>query len=186
MLTNFNHGPHERRLAAADRHARAHAFASAQMPDPLYVEYYARLSETAAAWRKVRARLLAEFPDRPFLVVHYGDHQPVMARRIEKHLRLPPDGRRAFRTFYAIEGLNIVPDLGTWRLPPKLDIAFLGTVALQAAGVPLDPVASTRASLLDECGSAYFAAPSERKRSFHRTLVELGAIDVGPGRGAGG
>ena len=97
--------------------------------------------------------------------------------------RLPTDGRRAFRTFYAIEGLNFAPDLGALRLPPELDIAFLGTVAMQAAGVPLDAVTATRASLTDECGSAYFAAPSERKRGFHRTLVEMGLVDVGRGGG---
>ena len=63
---------------------------------------------------------------------------------------------------------------------PDLDIAFLGTIALQAAGLPLDPLFSTRASLLDECGTSYFASDSMRKRRFHRTLVELGLVDLGP------
>lgn len=185
VLTNFNHGPHDRHLAAAD-YRQAHAPAVTAMPDPQYAEYYARLSETAAAWTATRARLLTDFPDRPILVLHYGDHQPVMARGIEKRLRLPADGRRAFRTFYAIEGLNFAPDLSSLRLPSELDIAFLGTVAMQAAGVPLDAVTATRASLIDACGSAYFASASPRKRGFHRTLVEMGLVDVGPRRAAGG
>ena len=63
---------------------------------------------------------------------------------------------------------------------PDLDIAFLGTVALQQAGLPLDEIFATRASLLKQCGEAYFASPSERKRRFHRTLVNLGIIDVAP------
>ena len=185
VLTNFNHGPHERRLAAEEHHARARAFVSTQMPDPQYVEYYARLSETAAAWRQARARLQAEFPERPFLVVHYGDHQPVMTRRIEKHLALPPDGRRAFRTFYAIEGLNFTPEHAAQQPPRELDIAFLGTVAMQAAGLPLDPVTATRASLIKECGSAYFASHSARKRRFHRTLVEMGLVEANGTRRSG-
>jgi hypothetical protein len=58
-----------------------------------------------------------------------------------------------------------------------LDIAFLGTVALQRAGLPLDPVYATHATLLNACGDAYFASDSDAKRRFHRTLVDLGLID---------
>jgi hypothetical protein len=112
------------------------------------------------------------------LIVHYGDHQPVAIRRIEAKLKLPIDARRQFRTFYAIETLNdnanrMIPGRG-----PDLDIAFLGTVALQQAGLPLDEIFATRASLLGHCGDAYFASPSEQKRRFHRTLVDLGLIDL--------
>ena len=114
------------------------------------------------------------------LIVHYGDHQPVMAKRIDRQLRLPDDPRRAFRTFYAIESLNICPDRSASGPGADLDIAFLGTVALQQAGLPLDPIFATRASLLEHCRETYFASPSERKRQFHRTLVNLGMIDIGP------
>lgn len=62
---------------------------------------------------------------------------------------------------------------------PNLDIAFLGTLALQHAGLPLDPIFATRASLREQCGETYFASGSERKRRFHRTLVNLGVIDIG-------
>jgi len=179
-LTNFNHGPHSRRLVAPGTFETARAFAAASLPDAYYAEYYARLAETAATWARLRSELCARFPDRPMLVVHYGDHQPVMVRRIEAGLRLADDPRRQFRTFYAIESLNdragrLVPGRG-----PDLDIAFLGTVALQKAGLPLDPIVATRASLLAECGDAYFASASERKRRFHRTLVDLGVIDLAP------
>jgi hypothetical protein len=177
-LTNFNHGPHHRRLAAPGQFERERAFAAASLPDPLYAEYYARLAETAATWARLRAELTARFPDRPMLIIHYGDHQPVMTRRIEAKLKLPPDARRQFRTFYAVEALNgavCEPGRG-----PDLDIAFLGTLALQQAGLPLDAISVTRASLLQECGDGYFASASERKRRFHRTLVELGAIDLAP------
>jgi hypothetical protein len=114
------------------------------------------------------------------LILHYGDHQPVMTRRIETKRRLPPDGRRLFRTFYAIETLNVVAERWVAGQGPDLDIAFLGTVALQQAGLPLDGIFATRASLMEQCGDAYFASPSERKRRFHRTLVDLGVIDLAP------
>jgi hypothetical protein len=178
VLTNSNHGPHGRRLVAPGHFEDERAFAKASLPDEHYAEYYGRLAETAANWARLRAELAGRFPRRPTLVVHYGDHQPVMTRRIESGLRLPPDARRQFRTFYALEFLNADPAVS--GKAADLDIAFLGTVALQQAGLPLDGVFATRASLLEHCSDGYFASTSERKRRFHRTLVEMGLIDLEP------
>jgi len=179
-LTNFNHGPHNRRLVAPGNFDSERAFAAASLPDAYYAEYYARLAETAVTWKRLKSELSSRFPGRPTLIMHYGDHQPVMTRRIEGKLKLCIDPRRQFRTFYAMETLNDCSE----RLPsgrgPDLDIAFLGTVALQQAGLPLDEIYATRASLLEHCGGDYFASSSERKRRFHRTLVDLGIIDVAP------
>ena len=179
-LTNFNHGPHTRRMIPPGQFESERAFAAASLPDPSYAEYYARLVETAVTWNRLKSELATRFPARPTLIVHYGDHQPVMTRRIEAKLNLPADARRQFRTFYAIEALNYCPDRLVSGRGANLDIAFLGTVALQQAGLPLDEIFATRASLLEPCGEAYFASSSERKRRFHRTLVELGVIDVAP------
>jgi hypothetical protein len=179
-LTNFNHGPHNRRLTAPGQFERERAFAASSLPDAQYAEYYARLAETASTWKRLKFELATKFPKRPVLIVHYGDHQPVLAKRIDRQLKLPDDPRRAFRTFYAIESLNISPDRPASGPGADLDIAFLGTVALQQAGLPLDPIFATRASLLEHCRETYFASPSERKRRFHRTLVDLGMIDIGP------
>ena len=179
-LTNFNHGPHNRRMIPPGQFESERAFAAASLPDPSYAEYYARLVETAVTWNRLKSELATRFPARPTLIVHYGDHQPVMTRRIEAKLKLPVDPRRQFRTFYAIEALNYCPDRLVSGRGANLDIAFLGTVALQQAGLPLDEIFATRASLLEPCGDAYFASSSERKRRFHRTLVELGVIDVAP------
>jgi hypothetical protein len=179
LLTNYNHGPHTRRLVAPGRFETERAFAAASLPDTQYAEYYARLAETAATWNRLKSELAAR--GRPTLILHYGDHQPVMTRRLESKLALPQDARRQFRTFYAIESLNGACDRLVSGLGADLDIAFLGTVILQQAGLPLDGVFATRASLLEQCGAAYFACSSERKRRFHRTLVQMGLIDLAPG-----
>ena len=182
-LTNFNHGPHRRRLVPPGQFENERAFAIGALPDAEYAEYYTRLAETASTWQRLKARLADRLPDRPALIVHYGDHQPVLTRRIDRPLKGPPvkspaDERRAFRTFYALEALNI-PGFEA-RRGADLDIAFLGTVALQRAGLPLDPVFATRASLLEDCGATYCACACERKRRFHRTLVDTGLIDLMP------
>ena len=183
LLTNYNHGPHDRRTVPQGQFESERTFAFASVPDAQYAEYYSRLADTAACWQRLKAELATRFPDRPMLVVRYGDHQPVMTRRIEAALGLPADASRQFETFYAIEGINMdvapVPALYPDR---ALEIAFLGTVAMQAAGLPLDAISATRASLLDECGDDYFSSTSERKRQFHRTLVDRGIVDCAPRR----
>ena len=50
-LTNFNHGPHNRRLAAPGQFESERAFAASSLPDTQYAEYYARLAETASTWK---------------------------------------------------------------------------------------------------------------------------------------
>jgi hypothetical protein len=122
-LTNFNHGPHSRQLVTPGRYDDARAFAAASLPDAHYAEYYARLAETAATWHQLKRRLAER--RRPTLVVHYGDHQPVMTRRIEAKLKLPTDPRRQFRTFYAIEALNFDATPFVAGRGDDLDIAFL-------------------------------------------------------------
>jgi hypothetical protein len=180
VLTNFNHGPHFQRRVAPDSFDAARAFALESLEDTQYGEYYARLAETAASWDRLRTDLGRLDPERQMLAIHYGDHQPVLTRRIERGLKLTEDNRRHLKTFYAIEGINMEPV--AMPVPPgaPLDVAFLGTMALQAAGLPLDWIFATRAGLFYDCGSAYFNSTSERKKRFHRSLVDLGVVDCGP------
>src|SRR6202051_2292771 len=101
-LTNFNHGPHNRRLTPPGHFVRERAFAAASFPDPCYAEYYARLVETAVTWNRLKSELATRFPVRPTLIVHYGDHQPVMTRRIEAKRNIPSGAQRSVRTFYDV------------------------------------------------------------------------------------
>jgi hypothetical protein len=176
-LTNFNHGPHETRLVPPGRYEEERQFALAVLPDGNYGEYYARLAETAESYAAFKTALQSRYPDRPMLIVRYGDHQPTMTRAIEEARGISPDDPRQFETFYVIEGVNFEPQIAA--VPPQLDIAMLGTVALQASGLPLDAVSATRADLIRECGALYMATQSERKNRFHRTLIEQGMIDLG-------
>ncbi|MCX5579037.1 sulfatase-like hydrolase/transferase [Kaistia terrae] len=176
-LTNFNHGPHETRLVPPGLYEEERRFATAALPDGNYGEYYARLAETAESYATFKAMLAARYPDRPMLIVRYGDHQPTMTRAIEEARGIALDDPRQFETFYAIEGINFEPALTS--VPERLDIAMLGTIALQASGLPLDATTATRAGLIDECGALYMATSSERKNRFHRTLIEQGMIDLG-------
>ena len=100
VLTNFNHGPHHRQLVPPGQFERERAFAMASLPDAGYAEYYTRLAETASTWQKLKARLASSFPGRPVLIVHYGDHQPVLTKQIDRQLKAA--GRCAARVWHVL------------------------------------------------------------------------------------
>jgi hypothetical protein len=162
--TLMNHGPHRRRLPGLETHRRAREIAMGASGNARYAEYYARLAASAAAYASFRDALDRMPRRRPTIIIRYGDHQP--------RLGLPQSRTaRARRTFYAIEASGFDLDAGIVR-PDPLDSAFLATIALQAAGLPLDGFYAAHADLVAECGSAYDATASERKRRFHRSLLD--------------
>ncbi len=149
ILTNYNHGSHLKQKAPADRSADRQ-FALEALPMPKYGEYFARLAVSAAAYEALKKRLEGQIPRRPTILVRYGDHQPAFAAAITGRLSLSADESERFETFYAIEGIGFELDRSLVPTDP-LDLAFLGTVLLGAAGLPHDPVFAARASLLPEC-----------------------------------
>jgi hypothetical protein len=175
LLTNYNHASHKRRCAPPTREAeREFAFAASQMAE--YAEYYARLAEAAACYAALKRQLAERNPGKPIMFVRYGDHQPALARQLMERHGLAPDDPKQFETFYAIESLNF--ELGRPSIPSgePLDLAFLSTVLLEAARLPLDGVFRARAALMTECCSTYFANPSPIKPGIHRALLDAGLI----------
>jgi len=127
------------------------------------------------------AELKRRFPNEPILVVRYGDHQPGMPELIS----LPPFSLGglitedrvpiAFRTFYAMSGLNYkVPDLPNYDM---LDISYLGTVMIEAAGLPLSEAQRERKRLMAVCDGLYFGCDrSSDILAFNRRLINSGLV----------
>ena len=111
-LTNFNHGPHTRRLAAPGQFERERAFAASSLRMRNMPSIMPGLQRPPRPGNGSGRELATHFPERPMLIVHYGDHQPVLAKQIGRQLKLRNDARRAFRTFYAMEALNIARSSG--------------------------------------------------------------------------
>jgi phosphoglycerol transferase MdoB-like AlkP superfamily enzyme len=122
------------------------------------------------------------FPGEPVIVVRYGDHQPSATIDLINEVwgdDSPDIGASGapgpFITFYAIDGLN-------YQIPPlpkfdPLDIAYLGTVMLEAAGLPLSAAQSERKQLMMNCSGRYFGCePRSRILAFHRRLINSGFI----------
>jgi phosphoglycerol transferase MdoB-like AlkP superfamily enzyme len=122
------------------------------------------------------------FPDEPVIVGRYGDHQPSATIDLINEVwgdDSPDVGASGapgpFVTFYAIEGLN-------YQVPPlpefdPLDIAYLGTVILEVAGLPLSAAQRERKRLMIDCAGRYFGCePRSRILAFHRRLINSGFV----------
>ena len=153
--------------------------------NPFQIDEYLRRQEMSAHdYSQFKARLAREFPDQPFLIVRFGDHQPLFAKRYvdptleqaEVALRILRRDPRYFTTYYAIEGVNFKPgDLSSAL--DTLDAPYLPLVVLEAAGVPLDPTFVEQKRILSRCrGLFYLCADGAEARRFNRMLIDAGLI----------
>ncbi|MEO5759562.1 MAG: sulfatase-like hydrolase/transferase [Mesorhizobium sp.] len=174
IMTLMNHGDHVRRIFPPERHEELRREAVAATGDAQYGEYIVRLAESVEAYGAFREGLHERLDGQPAIIIRYGDHQPSFTAQLTG---LPPSDPALYKTFYAIEAVNcsLPSDL---TAPPILDVTYLSTLALLAAQIPLDPVFTTRAALLNKDPSAYFDLASAPKRRFHRALVEAGLVDL--------
>jgi len=147
-------------------------------------EYLRRQEMSRRDYQAFVARLHREFPKDPVLIVRFGDHQPLFAKRIiDPNLddvgigrRIDAADPRYFTTYYAIDTLNFRPaDLSLAF--DGLDSAYLPLVILEAAGVPLDGSFAEQARILKECnGLFYLCAGGTKVRRFNRLLMDAGLI----------
>lgn len=146
-------------------------------------EYLRRLAMAHMDYRFLRAELSRRFPDQQFLIVHYGDHHPTATRTllgfgegasIEDVMR--GNNPAALTTYYAVDAVR-------YRLPAlaaleSVDIAFLGTMLLEAARLPFSDAYRERKRLMLLCNGRYHDC-TERDEilKFHRRLVDGGLVD---------
>ncbi len=147
-------------------------------------EYLRRQDISARDYKTFVARLKRDFPDEPFLIVRFGDHQPMFAKKIVvPGLDDSAIGRRIdaadpkfFTTYYSIDTLNFRPaDLSS--AIGGLDAAYLPLVILEAAGVPLDASFAEQKRIFQRCnGLFYLCANGAEARRFNRLLIDAGMI----------
>ena len=116
----------------------------------------------------LRADLARRFPGERFLILHYGDHQPTATQTllgfdenasIEDIVASGSDAART--TYYAIDAVR-------YRPPPlprleMLDVAYLGTVLIEAAGLPLPDSYRERRRLMLLCAGRYHDCPAREE-----------------------
>ena len=155
ILTINQHGPHD-------------DLPLAQLPAPFnrglltglspaatinFSAYLSRLHDSDVAMRGLEH----DFLDRaqPTLLVHFGDHQPSfegMIRPMARTLPLALQPYRDFLTYYMLKSNYAGEPLPSF---PMMDIAFLPSMVLQAAGLPKDPYFSALHELRTRCNGLY-------------------------------
>ena len=135
-------------------------------------------------YAQFKQRLAQEFPNERFLLVRFGDHQPLFARNyLEPALdasaiaqRIFERDPRYFTTYYALDGVNFQPVELASALEP-LDAPYLPLVVLEAAGIPLDPSFAEQRRILRRCsGLFYRCGDGAEARRFNRLLIDAGLI----------
>jgi hypothetical protein len=145
-------------------------------------EYLRRLGMAQLDYGWLRAELKRRFPGEPFLIVRYGDHHPMSTRLLlgfgegtDAEDVLLDRNSIGFRTFFAVNGVNFAPR--DYSSPPILDVAYLSTVLLEAAGVPLSDAYKKRRMLVEACGGRSFdCVRSDLVLGFHRQLLDSGLV----------
>lgn len=180
VSTMSNHHPHDFHRTAVNGATSA----AYNGNDTEVDEYLRRLYLSARDYQDFRAELECRFPSKKFLLVHYGDHQPPLTMRMLRihenyaySVEQFPSDEIAYRTYFAVDGLNFEPPI-TDDLPDVLEVAYLGTVILIAAGLPLDSVHTIRRELMSRYGGRLFFADKEGRIAgqLNRRLIDAGLI----------
>ncbi|HVX36556.1 MAG TPA: sulfatase-like hydrolase/transferase [Hyphomicrobium sp.] len=151
--------------------------------DPEMSEYLRRLSMAHMDYDEFRSLLAKRFPNEHFLIVQYGDHQPIATRTLlgfdkgsaAEDIQLTPESP-GLLTYYSIDGVNYEPP----PLPDEdiVEVPYLGTILLKEAKLPLPPSYQARLDLMRLCdGHYYTCSKSKQILSFHRRLMDSGLID---------
>jgi hypothetical protein len=151
---------------------------------PQVDEYLRRQRMSALDYAAFKARLAREFPGEPFLIVRFGDHQPLFARdylepgldEAGKAQRIQEFDPRYFTTYYALDAINFRPrDLSSAL--ERIDAPYLPLVTLEAAGVPLDASFREQKRILLRCNGLFYAcAEGGEVRRFNRLLIDAGLL----------
>jgi hypothetical protein len=152
--------------------------------DPELSEYLRRLGMAKMDYDAFRAELVHRFPNEKFLIVQYGDHQPVATRQLlgfntkdtAEDMKMKPDSL-GFITYYSVDGLNYtpppMPDLET------LDVPYIGAVLLDAARLPVSDAYRERLRLMHVCDGRYYTCPkTDEILGFHRRLIDSGLVEA--------
>jgi hypothetical protein len=153
--------------------------------NPFEIDEYLRRQEMSRRdYSQFKQHLVRDFPDQQFLLVRFGDHQPLFAKRfLEPALdpsavaqRIQQRDPRYFTTYYALEGVNFRPVDPSSALE-TLDAPYLPLLVLEGAGVPLDAAFAEQKKILNRCrGLFYLCADGAEARRFNRLLIDAGLI----------
>jgi hypothetical protein len=152
--------------------------------EPVVDEYLRRQAMSAEHYANFVAELKKKFPDQPFLIVRYGDHQPEFSSNIldpgldeaSAARKFDSYDPRYFTTYYAIDAINFQP-VKSPAVMDTIDAPYLPLVIQEAAGIPLDPSFEEQKNIMLRCkGLFYTCKDGAEARRFNRLLIEAGFV----------
>lgn len=182
-LTLHQHGPHmtplEQLPAPYNKPLFRGKFAPTALDDWLNLNlgnYLERLSRSDTMLRDLRTMLWSS--GRETVLMHFGDHQPSFdgaMHAIPKNVTGAAGLNTSRVTYYKLESSFPLPRLPEYE---ALDIVYLGSVLLDAAGVPKDAFYQANTLLRDRCKGRYLdCADTRMLTSYHdyifNTLLNL-------------
>lgn len=151
-------------------------------------EYLRRMTVARGDFQRFLESRAAEAQARPSVVMSFGDHQS-SAMKPEIDALAGPDALSnprslAYRTFFDLTAFN--HPLRRPAADRPIDIAFLGSTVLEAAGLPLSPMMADLLRLRDRCAGAFYTCADRAAIDRHlRRRVDSGMLRILP-RAAGG
>ncbi|MGQ0683364.1 sulfatase-like hydrolase/transferase [Bradyrhizobium sp.] len=152
--------------------------------EPVVDEYLRRQVLSAEHYSNFVAELKKKFPDQPFLIVRYGDHQPEFSSNLlDPGLDEASIARKFdtydpsyFTTYYAIDAVNFQP-VKSPAVMDAVEAPYLPLVVQEAAGIPLDPSFEEQKAIMLRCkGLFYTCKDGAEARRFNRLLIEAGFV----------
>jgi phosphoglycerol transferase MdoB-like AlkP superfamily enzyme len=160
MLTLHQHGPHMTPLEQLPAPYNQQLFPGAFPPKDLdnwlnlnLSNYLERLQQSEAMLDDLEKLLFGG--DRPVVLMHFGDHQPSFdgaIHAIPKQVPKEAGPNSNMVTYYSIQTNFPVRRKFDY---PVLDIAFLGALVLDIAGVPKDAFYQANTLLRERCKGRY-------------------------------
>lgn len=146
-------------------------------------EYLRRQAMSMADYDVFLQNLKKNFPDQPFLIVKFGDHQPFLARRVlgrdmtraEQNRRIANFEAPFYNTYFSVHAINFTPK----ALPDfeSIDVPYLGALTAYTAGLPLDKVQKLQMDTLFRCKGVFYSCENgEAARIFNHYMIKWGFI----------
>ncbi len=166
-LTLHQHGPHMTPLAELpapfDRPLFRGTFKPAALDDWLNLNlgnYLARVHESSAMLAKLQEQLWSS--GRPTVLMHFGDHQPSFdgaMHVIPKQVPAAAGPNSSRVTYYMLKTSFPMPATAKFE---SLDIVYLGSLLLDAAGVPKNAFYQANTLLRERCKGRYLQCRDTR------------------------
>ncbi|MCB1425282.1 MAG: sulfatase-like hydrolase/transferase [Brucellaceae bacterium] len=173
VQTMIAHSPYEEALLPG-----VQPDAASLDPDPQTAEYLRRMVIGRQDFETFAARETARKQDRGLIVMSFGDHQTYVtldhAKRLSGEDALARPRSMAYRTFYTVS-----PQTGA-TAPAPIDIAYLSTALLDAAGIPGSDVFKDLRRLAGHCGGRFHDCPDRAGVDRHiARRIAGGLLDLG-------